>query len=72
VVASVISAGPTATDYYVSCPTDAPSDECGIGMGFSLRNGPEVLTYSMYYEGEYTWYALFSLSLFGYKSRLVY
>jgi hypothetical protein len=49
IVASVISAGPTATDFYVACPTDTPSESCGLPSGFSVLYGPSTMTYDLSY-----------------------
>jgi hypothetical protein len=48
-VASVISAGPDATSYRVSCPTSgADSDECGLASdGLNVLYGPSTLTYGL-------------------------
>jgi hypothetical protein len=43
VLGSVITAGPTATSYLLTCPTDAPDDECGLGSGFNFLQGPSTL-----------------------------
>ncbi|KAL2024511.1 hypothetical protein VTK56DRAFT_7554 [Thermocarpiscus australiensis] len=44
---SVVSAGPTATTYFVTCPTGADSTDCGLGDGVSLVNGPSTASYAM-------------------------
>jgi len=45
--ASVISAGPSATSYFVSCPSGEPSDECGLGSGMKVLYGPSTMAYEM-------------------------
>lgn len=47
VVASVISAGPTATSYFVACPTNASPEDCGLGTGFRMLYGPSTMSYDM-------------------------
>ncbi|KAK3307515.1 uncharacterized protein B0T15DRAFT_510781 [Chaetomium strumarium] len=49
---SVISAGPTATQYFVNCPSDTPSYECGLGPGLTVVYGPSTLGYTMAYTAE--------------------
>ncbi|KAL1837100.1 hypothetical protein VTJ49DRAFT_4280 [Mycothermus thermophilus] len=48
---SVISAGPTATNYFLTCPTGARDTECGFGDGISVLYGPSTLTYAMSFTG---------------------
>ncbi|KAB5571924.1 hypothetical protein GE09DRAFT_648791 [Coniochaeta sp. 2T2.1] len=43
ILASVITANPTATSYLLSCPTDEPADECGLGTGINVLEGPSTL-----------------------------
>ncbi|KAK3906304.1 hypothetical protein C8A05DRAFT_29807 [Staphylotrichum tortipilum] len=45
--ASVISAGPTATSYFLACPSGAPSDECGLASGLTVLYGPSTMEYAM-------------------------
>jgi len=35
-VASVVSANPSATTYYIACPPDADSNDCGYGPGATI------------------------------------
>lgn len=50
--ASVISAGPTATSYFLACPSGSPSDECGLASGISVLYGPSTLEYAMSFTTE--------------------
>jgi hypothetical protein len=43
ILASVITANPTATSYLLTCPTDEPDDECGLGTGIEVLDGPSTL-----------------------------
>lgn len=43
ILASVITANPTATSYLLTCPTDKPDDECGLGTGIEVLDGPSTL-----------------------------
>ncbi len=47
--ASVISAGASATSYFVSCPTGTPADECGFAEGIKVLYGPSTMAYDMSY-----------------------
>lgn len=40
--ASIITAAPTATSYWVSCPSGVPSSDCGIVDGMSVVYGPST------------------------------
>lgn len=44
---SVISAGPTATSYFIACPSDAPDANCGPGDGMHVLYGPSTLSFAM-------------------------
>ncbi|KAK4174941.1 hypothetical protein QBC36DRAFT_332516 [Triangularia setosa] len=48
--ASVISAEPTAATYSLGCPPDADSNDCGLGTGFTVVQGPS--TFSIDIVGE--------------------
>jgi hypothetical protein len=45
--ASVVSAGPTATSYFIACPTSLKDDECGLGTGFGVLYGPSTMSYDI-------------------------
>ncbi|OIW32210.1 hypothetical protein CONLIGDRAFT_260945 [Coniochaeta ligniaria NRRL 30616] len=47
ILASVITANPTATSYLLTCPTDEPDDECGLGSGIRVLEGPSTLEVHM-------------------------
>lgn len=49
--ASVVSAGPTATDYMLSCPSDTPDEECGMTDGIAILYGPSTMTYDVSWAG---------------------
>ncbi|KAJ4294854.1 hypothetical protein N0V88_005091 [Collariella sp. IMI 366227] len=46
IVASVISADPTATTYYLKCPDGTDATDCGLADGVSVINGPSTLAYT--------------------------
>ncbi|KAK4033757.1 hypothetical protein C8A01DRAFT_39765 [Parachaetomium inaequale] len=56
-VASVISAGPTATSYLVNCPTDTSSEDCGLGDGLKILYGSSTMTYGMTFADTNTYTA---------------
>lgn len=46
ILASIITAGPTATAYLLTCPTADPNyddTECGLGTGIRVLEGPSTL-----------------------------
>lgn len=44
---SVVSAGPTATTYLITCPTDTLPEDCGIPPGgFEVFSGSSTWGYS--------------------------
>ncbi|KAK4185087.1 hypothetical protein QBC35DRAFT_30493 [Podospora australis] len=45
--ASVMSAGPDATQYFIACSPDMDDTECGLANGFTVVNGPSTLSVSM-------------------------
>lgn len=45
-VASVITAAPSATQYVVNCAAAAPSD-CGVGKGMTLLEGPFTFSFNV-------------------------
>lgn len=45
--ASVISVGPTATSYFLACPTGEDSLDCGLGAGIRLLEGPSTMEWHM-------------------------
>ncbi len=47
---SIISVGPTATSFFVACPTGTPSEDCGLLDGFEILYGPSTMTYGMTYS----------------------
>ncbi|KAH8912615.1 hypothetical protein BR93DRAFT_963771 [Coniochaeta sp. PMI_546] len=47
ILASIITANPTATSYLLTCPTDEPDDECGLGTGIKVLEGPSTLEVHM-------------------------
>ncbi|KAL2129513.1 hypothetical protein VTI74DRAFT_7663 [Chaetomium olivicolor] len=47
IVASVVSAGPTATAYALRCPAGADPNECGLGdESITVFCGPSTMTYA--------------------------
>jgi hypothetical protein len=44
-VASVISADPTATKYFIHCPSGTPSEDCGFPGGIEVLYGPSTMNY---------------------------
>jgi hypothetical protein len=52
--ASVISAAPTATRYFVTCPPGTSAEDCGLAEGVEVLYGPSTLEYTMSYSGIYT------------------
>ncbi|KAK4157343.1 hypothetical protein C8A00DRAFT_29771 [Chaetomidium leptoderma] len=50
--ASVVSAGPTATSYHITCPTGFSPGDCGLGDGIDLLYGPSTMAYTMTFPGE--------------------
>jgi len=51
ILASVITADPTATSYLLACPTDEPDDECGLGTGIRVLEGASTLEVHMTLDG---------------------
>lgn len=47
IFASVIGANPTATTYSVNCPPGTDSNDCGLGTGFKVINGPKTVSIDM-------------------------
>lgn len=47
ILASVITANPTATSYLLTCPTDEPAEDCGLGSGIRVLEGPSTLEVHM-------------------------
>lgn len=47
ILASVITANPTATSYLLTCPTDEPAEDCGLGTGIRVLEGPSTLEVHM-------------------------
>jgi hypothetical protein len=46
ILASIVTAGPTATGYLLTCPTDDPNyddTKCGLGTGIRILEGPSTL-----------------------------
>ncbi len=48
--ASIISAGPTATSFFIACPTGTPAEDCGLASGLELLYGPSTMAYGMTYS----------------------
>ncbi|KAK4243348.1 hypothetical protein C7999DRAFT_18290 [Corynascus novoguineensis] len=48
--ASVISAGPTAIDYFVTCPSSIDQEKCGLADGITVLYGPSTMTYGISYS----------------------
>ncbi len=44
--ASVVSAGPTATAYRLTCPPNRDAVDCGLADGISILYGPSTMTYA--------------------------
>ncbi|KAK0704253.1 hypothetical protein B0T21DRAFT_387836 [Apiosordaria backusii] len=42
--ASVITAQPTAATYSLACPPDADSNDCGLGTGLTIVQGPKTFS----------------------------
>lgn len=47
ILASVVSVGPTATEYALSCPTNEDDTECGLGVGFLVKEGPSTMEFHL-------------------------
>lgn len=47
IVASVMTAAPDATKYLIACPSGMDSNDCGLGTGFTVVNGPSTLSVYM-------------------------
>lgn len=43
VMGSIVAVDATATSYYLTCPTDESSADCGLGNGIDVVEGPSVL-----------------------------
>ncbi|KAK3294023.1 uncharacterized protein B0H64DRAFT_374862 [Chaetomium fimeti] len=52
--ASVISAAPTATKYFVTCPPGTSDEDCGLADGVEVLYGPSTMAYVMSYSGIFT------------------
>jgi hypothetical protein len=52
--ASVITANPTATSYFLACASDAPDDECGLEVGAKVLEGPSTLEVHLTLGTSYT------------------
>lgn len=51
---SVIAVGPTATTFFVGCPSKAAGDsenQCGLGDGITVTSGTSTYGYAMTYSG---------------------
>lgn len=44
---SVISAGPSATTYTISCPEGIAETACGLPFGIVVTNGPSTIAYTL-------------------------
>lgn len=42
-VASVVSAAPEATAYFINCAEGTDSNDCGFGQGVTFTEGPSTL-----------------------------
>jgi hypothetical protein len=49
--ASVMSAAPTATRYFITCPPGTSEEDCGLAEGVEVLYGPSTLEYTMSYSG---------------------
>lgn len=47
ILGSVVGVDATATTFFLTCPTDAVSLQCGLGKGLEIIEGPEVLEVHM-------------------------
>lgn len=47
ILGSVVGVDATATTFFLTCPTDSVSLQCGLGKGLELVEGPEVLEVHM-------------------------
>lgn len=47
IMGSVVGVDATATTFFLTCPTDAVSLQCGLGKGLEVVEGPEVLEVHM-------------------------
>lgn len=43
IVASVVSAAPQATTYFIQCAAGTDSSDCGFGMGVNFTLGPSTM-----------------------------
>ncbi len=44
---SIISAGPTATSFFIACPSGTPGEDCGLASGMEVLYGPSTMNYGM-------------------------
>jgi hypothetical protein len=50
ILASIITAGPSSTSYFLACPTAAPDfdeNDCGLGTGITMVEGPKTFDYTV-------------------------
>ena len=47
ILAEVLSEGPTATEYFLACPTGEDAVDCGLGHGATVIEGPSTLEWHM-------------------------
>lgn len=52
IVASVISAAPQSTQYFVTCAAGTDAVECGFGPGVTFTEGPSTLGLHLTEAGE--------------------
>lgn len=52
IVASVISAAPQATEYFVTCAAGTDDTDCGFGPGVTVTEGPSTLGIHLTESGE--------------------
>lgn len=51
IVASVIAAAPTATEYFLTCAVGTDASDCGLGNGVTFAEGPSTAAYHLTESG---------------------
>ncbi|CAN8102694.1 unnamed protein product [Discula destructiva] len=54
IVASVISAAPQATEYFITCAPGTDGSDCGFGPGVTWTEGPSTVAYHLTESGAFT------------------
>lgn len=51
IVASVLSAAPQATEYFITCAPGTDGSDCGFGPGVTWTEGPSTVAYHLTESG---------------------